>query len=76
MFREKKPWPIFVRTSGKNAAGEPGINDGQFTEVLEWDPELDPKPSPNVAASVPQVIIAAPPAHKPGLFEGNKLKLS
>jgi HlyD family secretion protein len=76
VFREKKPWPLFVRTGGKNAAGETGINDGQRTEVLEWEPELDPKPSPNVAASVPQVIIAAPPAHKPGLLEGNKLKLS
>src|SRR5262249_43969177 len=31
----KKPWPIFVRIGGKNAAGETGIKDGQHNEVLE-----------------------------------------
>jgi HlyD family secretion protein len=76
VFKDKKPWPIFVRTGGKNAAGESGIADGQSYEVLEWDPQLEPTPSANKPASVPQVIIAAPPAHKPGFFESNKLKLS
>jgi HlyD family secretion protein len=72
VFKDKKPWPIFVRTGGKSASGETGIADGQSYEVLEWDQQLEPKPSPN---NPPQVIIAAPPAHKPGLFE-NKIKLS
>jgi HlyD family secretion protein len=76
VFKDKKPWPIFVRTGGKNAAGESGIADSQSYEVLEWDPQLEPQPSANNPASIPQVIIAAPPAHKPGLLESNKLKLS
>jgi HlyD family secretion protein len=76
VFKDKKPWPIFVRTGGKNASGETGIADSQSYEVLEWDPQLEPQPSANNPASIPQVIIAAPPAHKPGLLESNKLKLS
>jgi len=60
---------------GKNAAGETGINDGQSQEVLEWDPELDPKPSASATARFPRFIIAAPPAHKPGFFESDKFKL-
>jgi HlyD family secretion protein len=76
VFKDKKPWPIYVRIGGKTAAGETGISDGQFYEVLEWDPDIEPRPVTSAPASIPQVIIAAPPAHKPGLFEQNKLKLS
>jgi HlyD family secretion protein len=70
----KKPWPVFVRIGGKNAAGEPGLKDGQYNEVLEWDPELEPRPDPQNPAGMPQVIVDAPPAAKPGLFDRN-LKL-
>ena len=75
IFKDRKPWPLFVRVGGKNAGGETGINDGQSQEVLEWDPELDPKPSASATARFPRFIIAAPPAHKPGFFESDKLKL-
>jgi HlyD family secretion protein len=52
-----KPWPIFVRTGGKGAHGETGIQEDRFTEALEWDSEVkDP-------ASL-QVITAAPPPKK------------
>ncbi len=56
-----KPWPIFVRTGGTNAAGETGIQDPQFTEVLEWDPEVAGTLDPKDAATFPRVIIAGPP---------------
>jgi len=67
----KKPWPIFVRTSGKNT---PGIKDVQFHEVLEWDPEMDLPPDPHKPASYPRVIIGAPPASKGGLFNPPSIK--
>jgi HlyD family secretion protein len=52
-----KPWPIFVRTGGKNQKGETGISADRFTEALQWDEEVkDP--------STLQVITAAPPPKK------------
>jgi HlyD family secretion protein len=75
--RDQKPWPIFVRIGGTNAKGETGIKDGQFDEVLEWDPDLQPRPEANSPATYPAVIIAAPPVAKPGFFDrGPSLKLS
>lgn len=65
----RKPWPVFVRVGGVNRAGETGIKDGLFTEVLEWDPDLNPPPSPGDPRSYPRVIVGAPPASKPGIFE-------
>jgi HlyD family secretion protein len=67
----KKPWPIFVRVSGKNTHG---IKDAQFHEVLEWDPELETRPDPQVPSSYPRVIIGAPPASKGGLFNPPSIK--
>jgi HlyD family secretion protein len=64
-----KPWPVFVRTGGKNGAGEPGITDGQYVEVLDWDPELMPKPDARVSSSHPRLITGAPPAGKKSLFD-------
>jgi HlyD family secretion protein len=64
-----RPWPVFLRTGGKNAAGEPGITDGQYVEVLEWDPELQPKPDPKAASAHPRFITGAPPAARKGLFD-------
>lgn len=68
VVKDQKPWPVFVRTGGTNAQGKTGIKDGQFTEVLEWDPQ-EPRPDLRSEAGALQVIIAAPPATKPGLFD-------
>jgi HlyD family secretion protein len=52
-----KPWPIFVRTGGKDEHGETGITADRFTEALQWDAEVkDP--------AALQVITAAPPPKK------------
>jgi HlyD family secretion protein len=66
-----KPWPIFVRIGGHNAAGETGIEDGQYDEVLEWDPQLEPKPDPKDRATYPPLLTGAPPARKRGYIEPN-----
>jgi multidrug efflux pump subunit AcrA (membrane-fusion protein) len=63
-----RPWPVFVRTGGTNARGDTGIRDSSFAEVLEWDPELSPRPEGGKPATYPQVIIAVPPG-KQGLFD-------
>jgi len=57
----KKLAPLFVRVNGKSARGETGIKDAQFTEVLEWDPEMQPAPD---SKAPPRVVIAAPPTSK------------
>ncbi len=71
---DEKPWPLFVRTGGVKARGEPGIQDAQSSEVLEWDPTLQPAPNPKDPATFPRVIIAAPPAKKAGLFNAPNIK--
>ena len=70
---DNRPWPVFVRTGGKGARGEPGIQDGQFTEVLQWEPGWKAPADP--AAALPQVIIGIPAEKKPGLFKLPKIKL-
>lgn len=60
----RKPWPVFVRLGG--------LHDGQFDEVLEWDPEVQPPPDPK---NPPQLIIGAPPPSKGGLFKLPPVKL-
>jgi HlyD family secretion protein len=70
-----KPWPIFVRTGGENVAGEAGIANGQYLEILEWDPELEPKPDPKEPATHPRVITGTPPGQQPGLFDHPNLKI-
>jgi HlyD family secretion protein len=72
---DQRPWPVFVRTGGNNAQGEPGLSDSQFTEVLEWDPELSPRPEPGKPATYPRVIIGMPAAKKNGLFSPPNIKL-
>jgi HlyD family secretion protein len=62
--QRKCPWPIFVRIGGKKD-NQTGIKDSQYNEVLEWEPGQEPKS----AREGPQVIINAPPAKKPGLFD-------
>jgi len=63
---EGKPWPIFVRTGGKGKHGETGIIADRFTEVLQWDEEVE-----DPAAL--QVITAAPPPKK-GIFNIPKIQ--
>src|SRR5262249_19012335 len=61
-----KPWPILVRTGGKNERGETGIQEDRFTEALDWEQGLtDP-------ASL-RVITAEPPP-KPGMFSIPSIK--
>jgi HlyD family secretion protein len=69
-----KPWPLFVRIGGLGERGEPGIQDAQASEVLEWDPSLRPSPDAKVAATYPRLIIAAPPPKKSGLFSAPDIK--
>ncbi len=71
----KKPWPIFARIGGTNASGETGIKDGQYNEVLEWDPELSPTPVGQTLATYPQVLIGAPPVRKKGWFDAPNVKV-
>jgi HlyD family secretion protein len=66
-----KPWPIFVRISGRNPSGETGIEDGQYGEILEWEPQWDSKPNPSDRATYVQVITAAPVVRKRGFIEPN-----
>jgi HlyD family secretion protein len=56
------PMPVFVRIAdGKT--GRAGIKDGDFNEVLEWEPGREPP------AGGLRVITNAPPAHAPGFFD-------
>ncbi len=71
--KDKKPWPLFVRVGGKNAAGKPGIRDLSHTEVLEWDPELADRPDSARPETIPEVIIAAVAA-RTGLFNLPNIK--
>jgi HlyD family secretion protein len=64
---DRRPWPLFVKLDGTNAAGEPGLQDAQFREVLAWDPD-ETAPSPTVGE--PPRVLTAPPAgreERPGL---------
>jgi HlyD family secretion protein len=54
-----QPWPVFVRI------GE--LKDGQFHEVLEWEPGREPPR---------RVITGAPPATRPGIFDQPNLKVA
>jgi hypothetical protein len=72
VMKENKPWPVFVRTGGKNAQGESGIVDAQYYEVLEWEPGT--KPDPQVPGSYPQLIVAAPEVGKSKLFNLPNIK--
>jgi HlyD family secretion protein len=54
------PMPVFVRLS---KAGQVGIKDGDYNEVLEWEPGCEPGPAGL------RVITNAPPARTPGFFD-------
>jgi HlyD family secretion protein len=71
---DERPWPMFVRTGGVNAAGETGIQDSLSAEVLEWDPTLRPAPDAQNPTTLPRLIIAAPAAKKSSLFSAPNIK--
>ena len=58
-----------VRVNGKNAAGQSGIKDAQFTEVLDWDPDLAGRLDPKNPDTFPHVLISVPGNDKTGLFK-------
>lgn len=63
--KEGGPWPVFVRVGGLNAAGDPGLKDAEFNEILEWEPGREPDPR----APLPRVIINAPPVRTGGFLD-------
>jgi HlyD family secretion protein len=71
---DERPWPVFVRTGGVNAAGETAIQDAQSAEVIEWDSTFRPAPDAKVAATMPRLIIAAPAEKKSSLFSAPNIK--
>jgi HlyD family secretion protein len=62
VVRDGRPWPLFARTGG--------LHDGQWTEVLEWEPGWK---TPEDAADFPQVITGVVPPKK-GLFSPPQIK--
>ncbi|HMC64886.1 MAG TPA: efflux RND transporter periplasmic adaptor subunit [Gemmataceae bacterium] len=66
---DRKPWPIFVKVGGKNAAGEIGVQDNQYVEGLSWDTAPLPTPDPKAPETYPRLIIGAPPASKQGFLD-------
>ncbi len=70
---DRRPWPLFVRTGGRDARGQTGIQTAEYSEVLEWDPDILP-PLVDDEASYPRVVIAAPPP-KRSFFTPPKIKL-
>jgi multidrug resistance efflux pump len=67
--------PIFVRIGGKSASGDSGIQEGDYTEVFEWDPDLTPRPDPKLQSTFPRVITAATPITRPSIFDQPNLKV-
>lgn len=55
------PHLVFLRLGGAGPRGDTGIQDGQFVEVLEWDPD-EPAPNP---AKPPRALISSPSPDKP-----------
>ena len=58
------PEPRFVRIGGVGKHGEPSLKDSDGNEVLEWEPGKEPS-----RQNPPRVIISAPPAQAPGIFD-------
>ncbi len=57
-------WPIFVRLADSKT-GKTGIQDGEFHEVLEWEPGR----APHADGPPLRLISTAPPAQEPGLLD-------
>lgn len=58
-----RAWPVFVRLND-SANGLKGLQDGDYIEVLQWEPDAEPRDN-----SPSRVITNAPPARKPGLLD-------
>ena len=58
-----RAWPVFVRLSDA-AKDLKGLQDGEYIEVLEWEPGTEPQ-----AGTPLRVITGAPPARQPGLLD-------
>jgi HlyD family secretion protein len=69
-----RPWPLFVRVGGVNNMNEPGIQDSQSSEVLEWERGIQSALDPKRLESYPRLIIAAPASKKGGLFSAPNIK--
>jgi hypothetical protein len=72
ILKDNKPQAAFVRLKGLNAAGETGIKDAEFHEILEWDAETRATLDPN---NPPEVIIGAPLPER-GLFRFKNIKFN
>jgi HlyD family secretion protein len=57
-------WPVFVRVNDAKS-GKTGIQDGEFHQVLEWEPGI----LPATGGPGPRLITGAPPAEEPGFFD-------
>ncbi len=57
------PWPVLVKLGG-GPSGPAGLKDGEYNEILEWEPGAEPQGDVG-----PRVITNAPPARRPGLFD-------
>ena len=57
-------WPVFIRVGGVNEKREPGLKEGEFNEILEWEPGYTAKPSEPI-----RIIIGAPLVSPPGIFD-------
>jgi HlyD family secretion protein len=57
------PRPLYLRLDGKAESGESGIQDGQYVEVLAWDPDEKPPATDHP----PRVLIATPEKNEKGL---------
>jgi HlyD family secretion protein len=68
------PSPIAVRVGGTGPGGETGIQDGQFTEVLEWGPGLPVSPRGGDESTYPSVIIGMSAPRSGALFQPPKIK--
>lgn len=73
-------WPVFVRTGGGNAQGEPALRGsaiggdgtttgGEYQEVLEWDADLKGKDNPGAL----ELITDVPQLQKRSLFDVPKI---
>jgi len=67
--------PVFVRIGGKGAGGDTGIQEGDFTEVLEWERDLSPRPDPKSPSTYPRVVTAATLLAKPSIFDKPNVKV-
>jgi HlyD family secretion protein len=72
---EQKPWPIFVRLGNTTVGNEGAIQDDQYAEVLEWDPEWQPKPGAKGESPPPPLITGVVPMPKNSWINLPRIKI-